>query len=600
VTEELLLGLAAIIVLGILAQWLAWRLHLPSILLLLIFGFVAGPLAGVVQPDRLFGDLLFPLVSVSVAIILFEGGLGLKLDELRRVGGAVTLLTTVGILVTWALAAVAAWLVTGLSIRLAILLGAILVVSGPTVIIPLLRQVRPVSHVASIVRWEGIVNDPIGAILAVLVFQVVMFGPISEAPAMIALGVGRALLFGTAAGIVAAGIIVLLLRRYLIPDFLQNPFSLMLVVMTYYASNALQPEAGLLAVTVMGIALANQKFVSVRHISEFKESLRVILISSLFVILAARLPVGQPVLWQVSSWLFVGVLILLVRPAAVLASTWGTKLTGHERLFLACVAPRGIVAAAVASIFAMRLSDVDVSGAEALVPLTFITITGTVAVYGLGTGPVARLLKVARPGRQGILFAGAQRWVREIALLLKEEGFQVALVDSNRANVAEARQAGCRAYYGNILAQDLLSEIELDGLGRLLALTPNHEVNALATLHFSDIFGRQDVYQLTRPEAADKGSRSAMASHLRGRFLFGEKATYDYLSSRFAHGAVVKKTSLTEKFDYEAFRATYGPDALPLMVITPTRQLKVYTTESDPSPAPGETLISIVDEPDKT
>jgi NhaP-type Na+/H+ or K+/H+ antiporter len=595
-SEHLLLGLAAIIVLGIVAQWLAWRLHLPAILLLLIFGIIAGPLTGILNPDELFGDLLFPLVSVSVAIIIFEGGLSLRIFELRRVGSVVRNLITIGILITWVLAALAAVLVVGLRPAPAILLGAILVVSGPTVIIPLLRHVRPLGNIGSIVKWEGIVNDPIGAILAVLVFEVILSGGVRHGSSLAIWGVLKAVISGGLIGLAGASALVLLLRRYLIPDFLQNPVALMIVIICYTASNAILTESGLLAVTIMGIAMANQTFVSIRHIIEFKESLRVLLISSLFIILASKLTFEQLSLFNTANWLFVGILIVVVRPVAVFVSALRSDLKWRERLFLSWMAPRGIVAAAVISVFAIRLAEIGMHNIEGLMPLTFQVIIGTVAIYGITAPFVARWLKVAKPDPQGVLFAGAQPWVQTIASALKNEGFKVALIDSNWANVTAARSSGFPAYYANVLSENLLQDIQLDGIGRLLALIPNDEVNSLATLHFEDIFGRSEVYQLPLSSKSRVESRGAMPKHLRGRFLFDKKATCDYLEARFRAGAVVKKNSMTEEFDFAAFKSKYGDEALPMFVITESGSLKVWTATDQRLPEPGEKLISIVDE----
>ncbi|UCD94749.1 MAG: sodium:proton antiporter [Candidatus Zixiibacteriota bacterium] len=598
-SEHLLVGLASIIVLGIIAQWLGWRLRLPSILLLLVFGIIAGPISGVLHPDELFGDLLFPLVSVSVAIVLFEGGLNLRISELKGAGRVVRNLTTVGVFVTWVLTSIIAHAVVGIQWGPAILLGAILVVSGPTVIIPLLRQVRPIGSVGSIVKWEGIVNDPIGAILAVLVFEVILVGGFGEGTSLALAGVFKAVIFGGALGLLGAAAMVLLLKRYLIPDFLQNPVSLMVVVMVYAASNALQPESGLLAVTVMGIALANQKFVSIKQITEFKENLRVLLISSLFIILAARLPVEQFAFSNIENWVFVGLLIVVVRPIMVFASTFRSNLKWNERAFLFWMAPRGIVAAAVSSVFAIRLTESGYAHCEILVPLVFQVIIGTVAIYGLTAPYVARWLKVARPNPQGVLFAGAHSWAREIAEILHNEKFPVVLIDTNWQNVTAARSSGLSAYYANVLSEDLLYDIRLDGIGRLLALTPNDEVNSLAALHFVDIFGRSGVYQLA-PVTKSINGKHAMPMHLRGRYLFSSEATFDYVVNRFRAGAIVKKTPLTDEFDFEAFKRMYGGSAVPLMTITESRTLRIYTAESKPAPEPGETLISIIDPVDES
>ena len=597
-SEEFLIGLASIVVLGIVAQWLAWRLHLPAILLLLIGGFVAGPITGILNPDELFGDLLFPLVSISVAIILFEGGLSLDLKELRNVGRIVINLTTVGILITWLLSSLAAHFVIGIDWSPAILLGAILVVSGPTVIIPLLRHVRPSGNVGSIIKWEGIINDPIGAILAVLVFEVTIAGGFQEGTWVVVAGVVKAVLFGTILGILGAGVIVLFLKRYFIPDFLQNPFSLMIVIIAYTVSNSLQHESGLLAVTVMGIAVANQRYVSIRHIIEFKENLRVLLISSLFIILAARLPLHGLGFDDYRNWLFIALLIIIIRPLMVYVSTLKSDLKKNEKAFLCWVAPRGIVAAAVASVFAIRLTELGFAHCDIIAPITFMVIISTVTLYGLSAPYVARGLKVSKPNPQGILFAGAREWVRDLAGILTEEGFRTALIDTNWGNVTAARNAGLHAYYGDVLAENLLSELQLDGIGRLLAMTSNDEVNSLAALHFHDVFGSSEVYQLPSRSSQLKDGRGAMPPHLHGRFLFDDEATFDHLMVRFQSGAVVKKTNLTDEFDFDDYKKMYGENALPLMVITESRRIRVYTADYDPSPEPGEVLISIVDSAD--
>ena len=597
-SEEFLIGLASIVVLGIVAQWLAWRLHLPAILLLLIGGFVAGPITGILNPDELFGDLLFPLVSISVVIILFEGGLSLDLKELRNVGRIVINLTTVGILITWLLSSLAAHFVIGIDWSPAILLGAILVVSGPTVIIPLLRHVRPSGNVGSIIKWEGIINDPIGAILAVLVFEVTIAGGFQEGTWVVVAGVVKAVLFGTILGILGAGVIVLFLKRYFIPDFLQNPFSLMIVIIAYTVSNFLQHESGLLAVTVMGIAVANQRYVSIRHIIEFKENLRVLLISSLFIILAARLPLHGLGFDDYRNWLFIALLIIIIRPLMVYVSTLKSDLKKNEKAFLCWVAPRGIVAAAVASVFAIRLTELGFAHCDIIAPITFMVIISTVTLYGLSAPYVARGLKVSKPNPQGILFAGAREWVRDLAGILTEEGFRTALIDTNWGNVTAARNAGLHAYYGDVLAENLFSELQLDGIGRLLAMTSNDEVNSLAALHFHDVFGSSEVYQLPSRSSQLKDGRGAMPPHLHGRFLFDDEATFDHLMARFQSGAVVKKTNLTDEFDFDDYKKMYGENALPLMVITESRRIRVYTADYDPSPEPGEVLISIVDSAD--
>lgn len=598
---DVMVQLAAIVVLGIGAQWLAWRLNLPAILLLLIAGLAAGPGAEwlgpgrLVDPNALLGDTLPPLISLSVAVILFEGGLSLRLADLRTSMAVIRNLVTLGAGITWVIGAVAAKFLVGMPWPLAILLGAILVVTGPTVIGPLLRHVRPSGGVGPILMWEGIVIDPIGAVLAVLVFEVIGHADSPEAGLSVLItGALRTIVVGTAVGVSGAAAMIWVLGRYWVPDYLHNPVALMVVVASFTLSGVLQEESGLLTVTVMGLVLANQRSVSIRHIAEFKESLTVLLVSVLFVVLAARLSPQQIAAAGPGSVLFTLALILLARPAAVLASTVGQGLGWQERLFLMSMAPRGIVAAAVASVFALRLRDEGYEGADLLVPAAFTAIIGTVIVYGLASGPVARKLGLTG-GRLGYLIAGANPISLAIARALRAEEIPVMLVDTRTDRLDSADHEGIPTLHASILSPFVRERIDAGRIGRLLALTPNEEVNSLAALHFASLFGRESVFQLTPephgaarnpgnddadPEPDVASSLSAqidavdaheagrsVALELHGRVLFGPGMTYKHLDSMLYGGATPERLPLEDGDDpADAFRARYGPEAVPLLI----------------------------------
>ena len=401
-------SLGAICVLGIGAQWLAWRVRIPAILLLLSFGIVAGQAAtGVLDPDKLFGDLLLPGVSLAVAVILFEGGLSLQFRELRALGGVIIALLTIGSLTAGVLTALAARWSLGMAWETAILLGAILIVTGPTVIGPLLRHLRLSGNVAAILRWEGIVIDPIGASLAVLVFEAILASSRLKALEAVLIELAVILVCGGLTGLVAGALLVLSLARRWVPDHLETAVTLMFVIGAFTVSNLIQDESGLLTVTIMGVALANQRWVSVQHLLHFKEQLSVLLISVLFIVLSSRLGCEHFKDLNLGSVIFVLALFLVVRPASVFLSTLGSRLNWRERLFLAWMAPRGIVAASVASVFALELASVDRSPARGLVPITFLVIVSTVAVYGLTAGWLAIRLGLIHPNPQGVLLVGA-------------------------------------------------------------------------------------------------------------------------------------------------------------------------------------------------
>ncbi len=592
-TELTLITLTSIIVLGIGAQWLAGRLRLPSILLLLVLGFLAGPVTGLINPDETIGDLLFPLVSIAVGIILFEGGLSLRLSELPKLSSVIFRQITIGALVTWLIAALAARYLIQLDWQLSFLIGAILVVTGPTVIGPLLRQIRPNGKSGTVLKWEGILIDPVGAVLAVLIFEVILEGEINQAPGVIALGVLQTLVIGVVGGVLFAGIIILLFRRYWVADHLQNGMTLLLVVAAFALSNLLHPEAGLLTVTVMGVVLANQKLVPIKHIVEFKENLQVLLIGTLFIVLASRLQLNEisPVVsWQ--GFVFVLILIVVARPLSVLLSTWRSELNIKERIFLSWMAPRGIVAASVASVFAFELAGAGHDGAEQLVSLTFLVIVVTVTFYGLTAGPIAQRLGLSERDPQGVLFVGANQLARSLAKILNEHGFRTALIDSNPQNVIASKNAGLSAVHGEALSEAILDDLDLAGIGRMMATTTNNEVNSLAVLQFQEIFGRAEVYQLATDNLVN--GQETIAQHLKGRVLFGSNITCERIKSKMEMGANIQVTKLTEDFDYLAYQSLYDKQAIPFLLITEKRKLLIYTSDYQPLPKTGQTLISLV------
>ncbi len=601
--------LAGIPLLGMLAQWLAWRLRIPAILLLLAFGMLLGLF---VQPDQLLGTvmgtgpeaaprLLLPIVSLCVAVILFEGGLTLKFSELRNSGTVTLRLVTLGALVTWLLGALAAYWLLQLRASLAVLLGAILVVTGPTVVMPLLRSIRPSRRIGSILKWEGIVIDPIGAVLAVLVFEHLATGAADTSGWTTLVQLLKTVSVGFIGGAVVSRLLTQALKRFWLPDFLHGAAFLTAVLFSFVASNWAQHESGLITVTVMGVLLANQKHIDIRHVLEFKEHLGVMLISFLFVVLASRLDLEA--LRQVGprGLLFVGVLIFVVRPAAVFLATIRTGIPMSERIFLACLAPRGIVAASVASVFALHLiahADHDVElarQAQMLVPVTFLVIVGTVAVYGLAAGPLARRLALADPSPQGLLIAGAEPWIQEFGRAIQEEGYAVLLVDTNYGNVTQARMSGLPADCCSILSEHVRDELDLSGIGRMLAMTPNDEINTLAVREFIHVFGRAGVYQLAPPYEAT-GPRVPIAEHLRGRQLFGAEIHQRALARRLNSGSVIKKTLLTESYGYEQFVDRYGDSGWVLGLIESDGDLLIASLDQPLEPAPGQTVIALVDE----
>ena len=594
-----LLMVASVFVLGIGAQWLAWRLRLPSILLLLAFGILAGPVLGILPRETLDGDWLFPFVSLSVGIILFEGGLSLRFDEFREVGRVVIRLITLGVLVTGVLAALGLHYLVGMSWEIAVVVGTLLTVTGPTVVLPLLRYVRPSGRVGVIAKWEGITIDPIGAILAVLVLEAVVLLHEPEAHgggvvSTLLLGILQELVVGVGVAALAAAMLILLLHRRLVPDWLQNPLALMTVVTAFALANTLMEEAGLLEATLLGIIMANQRWVSVERITEFKEDLGVLLISFLFIVLSARLDLNDIAgVLTAGPLLFLGLLMLVVRPLAVAVSSLGTGLSWREQAFLAWLAPRGIVAASVASLFALRLAPIFPAEAERIVPLVFLVIVGTVAVYGLTLAPLARWLGLAQPDPQGVLFVGAHPWARAMASALETLGIRTLLVDANPRNVREARRQGLNAQNANVLSEGIKDSLDLSGIGRLVAVTSNDEVNTLAALHFGEVFSVDDIYQL--PTRTDGRTGLNIPQRLRARPLFADDATYLALSDRFDRGDTLRVIPVDATEPLHAL-VSDDPDehTLPLFVVR-GRRLLVVSTDDEPMLMPDDRVIVLTD-----
>jgi NhaP-type Na+/H+ or K+/H+ antiporter len=597
------LYLAGILALGVAVQWVSWRLRLPSIVLLLLTGFLLGQFTD--QQPGPHQQLFFAIVSLSVGIIIFEGAMNLDFREIAGVRGVVFRLVSIGLVVTWLLTALLAYYVAHFSVEMSFLLGALLSLSGPTVIIPLLNHVQPERRLGSLIKWEGIVNDPIGAVLAALVFEIILHRNTGSIASESLYKVGLTLLTAIILSGLSATLLLQMLRRYWIPDSLQNPVVLALVVFVFALSNQLNSESGLVTITLLGVILANQRTVPIRHIIEFKENLRVLLISTLFIVLASRLKFDAEAIatlgWR--SLAFVALLILVVRPVAVFLSTVGSPLSRSERICLAWIHPRGIVAAAVSSLFALEFTNVlgadDPLAIEGnrFVLTTFLVIVVTVAVYGMTLGPLCRKLGLANQDPQGILFAGASPAVREIAAAIRKEGYAVMLVDTNVRNISAARMANLPVSLASIGSDFVRETIDLSGIGRLLAMTPNDEVNTLAVMSFAERFGRSDVYQLAIHESSKVPSTRA-AAYRRGRILFSKPINFEQLEDRFEARMKVKTTVLSADFTYKDFMDRYTESALVLFHIDEKGKLVIATTDLEYTPRPGHKIIALVEVPE--
>ena len=586
--SDVALVIAGVLAAGLVAQILGWRLRVPAIVFLLAFGLLAGPVTDLVHPDDVFGDALFPTVSIAVAIILFEGSLAMGVAGIRTAGRTTITLLTVGSVITFAGVAVAARFVLDVEWRVAYLLAAVLVVTGPTVIGPIVKSLGLHGRLGMILEAEGTIIDPIGAIATVVVFQSFFESSDSSVAETLLTTFG----IGVGAGLIGTAILVFVLWRLLIPDELHQVLTLTVVVSTFAVSNHYAHEAGLVAVTVLGFLLASQKRVSVRHILDFNETLRVLFISGLFILLAARIDRATLTDLEWRSILFLVVLVVIVRPVSVAGATIGVGLTRAERIFLAATAPRGIVAASIASVFALRLSEEGVPGAQIVLSATFTVIVGTVLLSGLGARPLARRLGLLGDDGAHVVIVGSNDFTMALAEVLGREGVSSSLVDADRLSSQRARMRGLDSWSGSIFSVQDVHEVGLDRASVFLAATSNDELNALACRMAAETLERRHVFQLppSRPSDSEIGRISL---GLFGRSAFSMESTAERLDDLLLEGWKVSATNITREFSVADWRAEHH-EAIPLVVIDGKKRLHVLAAGRKRSIRGGERLVALV------
>lgn len=505
---------------GVIAQTIAHHVRLPGIVLFLAVGVLLGPDgANLVRPDTL-GNGLNTLVGLAVAVILFEGGLNLNVTRLRRQAVTIRRLVTVGALITAAGGTLAAKLFMGWEWRVAVIFGTLVIVTGPTVIAPLVRRIRVKPKLQTILEGEGVLIDPIGAIIAVVTLEVVLAQTAGSA-ALSLLGIPTRLLVGAALGAAAGiGLAFVLRHERIVPDDLRNVFTLALVLTGYAISEAVVPESGIMMAPVAGLVVGNTQVRLHAELTEFKEQLTIMFVGMLFVLLAADVRLFQvAALGSGAAWT-IAALMLVVRPLNVAVSTRRTDLSVKERAFIAWIGPRGIVAAAVASLFAQLLADEGVAGGLELRALVFLVIAVTVVVQGLTGGPLASVLALRRPMNNGYVIVGANALGRLLARALKGGTNEVVLVDSNAQETRRAEEEGFTVIFGNAHDERTLLRADAEGRRGLIAVTGNEGVNLLIANR-----ARDAVPNRLQWVAVERGTAGVTPAQVVGqghRVLFGQ------------------------------------------------------------------------------
>ena len=603
--ENLVLAFAIIGVLGIGAQWLAWRFNLPAIVLMAIAGVLAGPvlnifaspdaLPGTPPMEALFGEFYRPLIAVAVAVILFEGGLQLNFSDLRGLTRGVRRLVFPGVPIAWFLASLATYLIAGLSWQVSLLFGGVMVVTGPTVIIPLLRQSKLNSRPATLLKWEGIVNDPIGALLAVVVYEFLVIGDHGASSSEIVSSLLIAAVLSAGLGYAIGRFTAASFRRGWVPEYLKPPVLFALVLVCFVLANLLQDEAGLLSVTAMGVTLANSRIASINDLRLFKENITVMMVSGVFIILTANLTMDSIRALDWSTVWFLAAMLFVVRPITVFVSTIGAGLPWKERLLVGWIAPRGIVAVAVSSFFGGSLMSAGFVDGEMLIALSFAMVFATVVLHGFTISPLAKALGLASRDRPGVLIVGASPFSAALAAKLKDMEVPVMVADTSWRRLKPVRLANVPTYYGEILSEVTEHHVDLNRFGYLLALGGNESHNALVATDLAPELGRAAIYQVNA-RGKDEDDRKALSYTLQGRTFLHSGPAIDELLRRHYSGWIYQRTRLSEEYPPEQYKKDLGAEHEIVLAVR-KGDLIFASREAPVKPEIGDTILAYIPKP---
>lgn len=584
VVDSLIFTIALIGALGIGAQWAAWRLQLPSVVLLAVAGILAGPATGLVEPQADFGELFRPIISLAVAVILFEGGLTLNLGEIRHTSMAVRRMVTIGAPLGWILGTLAAHYVAGLSWQTSAVFGGILVVTGPTVIIPLLRAARLKRNVGAVLRWEGIVNDPIGALFAVIAYEVVAATVHAESAGRLLLEMIAGAIAAVLLGALIGWAVVQTFRRGWVPEFLKSPLLLAAVLVGFVAADMAVEETGLLTVTVMGLVIGNSRLASLEEIRRFKEYMTVVLVSGVFVLLTATITTDTLEALDWRAFTFLAVVLVVVRPVTVFVSTIGSGLSWKERTFIGWIAPRGVVAVAVSGLFGAELVELGYADGEEMIAITFLVVFATIVLHGFSFRWLARRLDLVSAVAPGVLIVGASPWAVRLAGKLKELEIPAMIADASWNRLRRARMAGVESYFGDILGEAAEHGVDFNQFEYILSATDDDAYNALVVANFGPTIGRGHVLLLSRNEDRE------YAPGLKGEAVLAGLDFWDVVErSRSGWDFVAPK--VTDEAGLEEIAAGRDGEFFPILVKRESGRIAFFTDTKRPSVEPGDIVV---------
>ncbi|RCW77508.1 cation:proton antiporter [Saliterribacillus persicus] len=591
--DSLLLVFMLIATLGIGSQWIAWRFRLPAIVVMSIAGLLAGPIFHLINPEEDFGDLYRPFISIAVAIILFEGSLNLNFKEVRGLGKPVFRIVTFGAFLAWILGSLTAHYVAGMSWAVAFVIGGILIVTGPTVILPLLRQSKLKPTPAKILKWEGIIVDPFGALVALFAFEIIIFLSADGRDFTALLLFFLASIFAVFLGYLFGKGIGWMFEEGYIPEFLKSPVVFGTVIACFTIADEVKHETGLLAVTAMGITLANLGISSIKDMRHFKENISILLISTVFILLTASLT--RETLLEVfrpEIIAFVILMLFVVRPLSIFLSTFGTDLSKQEKTLVGWIAPRGIVALTVASYFASVLADAGFEGASIVTPLTFALVFSTVVIHGFSIGWLAKKLGLSSEGKPGVIIVGSNRFSVSLAKLLEELKIPTIVTDSSWEKLSKARKEGVTSGHCEILSEQTEYSIDFTPYDYLVSATEFDSYNALVCSTFVPDFGRNNVYRLSTQ--SHSGDAVENIDHtIGGRVLFSKEDGLEDLIYKINSGYVFRTTTLTKQYDIDAYKNDREHQTIVLLVIKQSNQIEFVTEDLEINAVAGDKIISL-------
>lgn len=589
--HQLLSTLGIVFTLGMIAQWFAWKFRFPVIVLFTAFGILAGPVFGIIDPKSAFGPMLHPMVELAVAMILFEGGLLLKFHEFEKTAKGMVRLFSLAVLLNWGIGSAVGYYIGGLSLSTAMLIAGILIVTGPTVIIPALREAKLKPSTASYLKWEGIINDPFGAIFAVLIYEFIIFSGAGSGVEFIVISLSKIILVSIVLSFATRFVILWLSKHALVPEFLKVPFVMSWIFILFIASEHLQKGAGLLTITLFGLLLGNSKYSSLRDVKRFGENISVFTVAIIFIMLSASLELS---VWLELDWrhfTFIGLMSFVVRPVAILLSTFKSGMRFKERILIGLYGPRGIVAASVAGAVGTGLYEIGYKEGRFVLPIIFSVILLTVIVHSFWLNWLAIKLDLKSHGEDGVLILGASPWSIQLAEKLKQLQVPVLVSDTSWYKLAPARMAGLEVHFGALMDDLEYGEPDTSEINYLIAATEDDYYNSLVCHKLRHTFGTDHVYQI--PIHEDEFSQQHSLTRKDYCALDDStEALYENMMKKYHNGWNFHSTELKEAYTIEQFKSDNPPEnTVPFCILRANGRVEVVGKKKGIPAKVGDTLI---------